>query len=137
MPPRLRAAPALSQLRSKRASDLSVCPSCSTWRLRDAPASALRPGRPGARRQRPSARARHASSVASTTAINAPAEVPPAWGELHRALDGLRGAAASYVNLSRLQLALRGLEGGDAVVRVAGRFSWGLGDCLREAPGRV
>ncbi|KAF2090716.1 hypothetical protein K490DRAFT_18170, partial [Saccharata proteae CBS 121410] len=64
-------------------------------------------------------RRRHGSTLASTTAINAPSEVPPRLKELHVALDGLKSSAANYVNLSRLQLALRGLEARDPVVRIA------------------
>ncbi|KAF2492123.1 hypothetical protein BU16DRAFT_446850, partial [Lophium mytilinum] len=62
---------------------------------------------------------RRASSLASSTAINAPLDVPPSFKQLHHALDALGKTAANYVNLSRLQLALRGLAGENAVVRVA------------------
>lgn len=55
----------------------------------------------------------------STTAINPPLEVASHNQELYQTLDGLKQNAANYVNLSRLQLALRGLETKEAVVRVA------------------
>ncbi|GME40016.1 hypothetical protein B0A49_09583 [Neofusicoccum parvum] len=71
------------------------------------------------------ARRRPAATLASRTAINAPLDVPPRLKELYQALDALKSDAASYVNLSRLQLALRGLETEDPVVRVA---VLGLGD---------
>ncbi|KXT11145.1 hypothetical protein AC579_4946 [Pseudocercospora musae] len=64
---------------------------------------------------------RHVStgSLASTTAINAPTNTPNALRELHRQLLLLQGKASSYVDLSRLQLALRSLESADPVIRVA------------------
>jgi hypothetical protein len=43
-----------------------------------------------------------------------------AFKDLYDALQKLKNDAAVYTNLSRLQLALRGLEGRNAVVRVAG-----------------
>ena len=64
--------------------------------------------------------AKTASTVASVTAIDAPKEVPHTFRELHKALAVLQDKAANYVNLSQLQLALRGLESTDAVIRVAG-----------------
>jgi hypothetical protein len=74
---------------------------------------------------------RRASTITSTTAINAPLDVQPAFKELYSALKGLETDASSYTNLSRVQLALRGLEGDNAVVRVA---VLGLGkDGLRRA----
>ena len=63
---------------------------------------------------------RHASTVTSATAINAPVNVPIAFKDLYESLQKLKNDAAVYTNLSRLQLALRGLEGRNAVVRVAG-----------------
>ena len=62
---------------------------------------------------------RHASSIASATAINAPSDVQPALKPLYSALKALESDAANYANSSRVQLALRGLEGNNAVVRVA------------------
>lgn len=58
-------------------------------------------------------------SLASSTAINAPSTVPPEYRELHQKLSALQETAGSYVDLSRLQLALRSLESGDPVSRVA------------------
>jgi len=46
--------------------------------------------------------------------------VPIAFKDLHESLQKLKNDAAIYTNLSRLQLALRGLEGRNAIVRVAG-----------------
>jgi hypothetical protein len=58
-------------------------------------------------------------SLASTTAINAPATVPHRHRELHQRLIALKEIASSYVDLSRLQLAIRSLETNPPVVRVA------------------
>jgi hypothetical protein len=65
-------------------------------------------------------RLRSASTHVSPTAINYRPNIPPQNKELHDALSTLSGAAEQYVNLSRLQLALRGLEAENAVTRVAG-----------------
>jgi hypothetical protein len=65
-------------------------------------------------------RARSASTHVSPTAINLRPNIPPKNKELYDALSALSGAAETYVNISRLQLALRGLAAHDAVTRVAG-----------------
>ena len=65
-------------------------------------------------------RARSASTHVSPTAINLRPNIPPRNKELYDALSALSGAAETYVNISRLQLALRGLAAQDAVTRVAG-----------------
>ena len=62
---------------------------------------------------------RSASTHVSPTAINYRPNVPPRNEELYNALSALSGAAEQYVNLSRLQLALRGLAVDNAVTRVA------------------
>ncbi|XP_014558793.1 hypothetical protein COCVIDRAFT_35841 [Bipolaris victoriae FI3] len=66
-----------------------------------------------------SLRARFASTHVSPTAINLRPNVPPRNQELYDALSALSGAAETHVNISRLQLALRGLAAQDAVTRVA------------------
>ena len=71
---------------------------------------------------------RHASGLSSSSAINPIKEVEPAVRELYDALSDLRTKAPVWVNGSRLQLALNGLEGkqGDARIRIAGMLSfWG------------
>lgn len=125
MPPRIASVARLSTaLRSRSKADLFFCPSCSLWRLADAPTTAA-PRPLHAPRFFSATRRRNASTLASRTAINAPLDVPPRLKELHQALDALKSDAASYVNLSRLQLALRGLESEDPVVRVAGAYNLG------------
>ncbi|KAF2462771.1 uncharacterized protein BDR25DRAFT_308152, partial [Lindgomyces ingoldianus] len=64
-------------------------------------------------------RIRFASTQVSPTAINAGPSIPPRKKELYNALSELSDAAETYVNISRLQLALRGLSVEDPVVRVA------------------
>ena len=61
---------------------------------------------------------RHASTV-SITAVNAERDVPSAFKDLHQALDRLNKDALSYVNISKLQLALRGLESTSPITRIA------------------
>jgi hypothetical protein len=65
-------------------------------------------------------RVRSASTHVSPTAINLRPHIPPRNKGLYDALSALSGAAETYVNISRLQLALRGLAAQDAVTRVAG-----------------
>jgi hypothetical protein len=67
-----------------------------------------------------SLRARSASTHVSPTAINLRPNIPPRNKELYDALSALSGAAETYVNISRLQLALGGLAAQYAVTRVAG-----------------
>ena len=64
-------------------------------------------------------RARSASTLVSPTAINYRPNIPPRNEELYNALSALSKEAEQWVNLSRLQLALRGLAVEDAVTRVA------------------
>ncbi|KAF1935405.1 hypothetical protein EJ02DRAFT_460420 [Clathrospora elynae] len=64
-------------------------------------------------------RVRSASTHVAPTAINLRPNIPPRNRELYDALSALGGAAETHVNISRLQLALRGLAAQDAVTRVA------------------
>jgi hypothetical protein len=72
-------------------------------------------------------RVRSASTHVSPTAINLRPNIPPRNKELYNALSALSGAAETYVNISRLQLALGGLAAQDAVTRVAGGFCHSAG----------
>lgn len=58
-------------------------------------------------------------SLASSSAINAPSAVPTELRELHQRLNALQDSASGFVDLSRLQLALRSLESDDPVIRIA------------------
>lgn len=64
-------------------------------------------------------RFRAASTHVSPTAINYRPNIPPRNKELYDALSDLSGKAEQYANISRLQLALRGLAAENAVTRVA------------------
>ncbi|KAG9812233.1 hypothetical protein KCU63_g20583, partial [Aureobasidium melanogenum] len=61
---------------------------------------------------------RHATNLASRTAINPPSNVPAENQQLYASLDRLKDIASDYVNQSRLQLALRGLETSRPTVRI-------------------
>ena len=95
-----------------------ICPSCTIRRL-SASRHLTKARLPGQGRAQPNRR--KASTLASSTAINATKEVKPGVRDLHQALAELQVRGANHVNLSRLRLALNSLEGRDAVVRVAGR----------------
>lgn len=62
---------------------------------------------------------RHNGTLVSSSAINAPSTVPLEFRDLHQRLNALQDSASGFVDLSRLQLALRSLESADPVVRVA------------------
>ena len=64
---------------------------------------------------------RAASTTASVTAVNAQRQIPRAFEKLYEALKALEHEAAVYVDTSQLQLALRGVESENAVIRVAGQ----------------
>lgn len=121
-----------------------ICPSCSfSSAAAKQPTTAFRQARPS-QLQRRGTRALHAQtrctrttqyntplsgrtttgkryngSLASLSAINAPSTVPLEFRELHQRLNALQDSASGFVDLSRLQLALRSLESADPVVRVA------------------
>ena len=129
MPSRLSTLRRLLSASSRRPIGLKYCPACSIWRIsspqaaqHNAAQSTLSPS---------VSRSRRSSTVASTTAINATRDLPPNLRELHEALSELRSKAANYVDLSRLQLALRGLETRDAVIRVAGTIVMTIIFCWR------
>lgn len=112
MPPRIDSVQRLAQSSFSRRPPAYVCPSCSSSRP-------SLPTRTPAHRARLANLRNNASTLASRTAINAPLEGPPRLKELRQALDALKTDAATYINLSRLQLALRSLERDDPVVRIA------------------
>lgn len=113
------------------------CPSCSIWRRRML-STAATSNRYGTR----NGRLRHvfhnssyinsattvrrylSSSIArlngATGDLDVHKNVPARFRELYAALKELEGVAADHISLSRLQLAQRGLESEEHVVRVAG-----------------
>ena len=121
--------------------DLFFCHSCSLWRISSATATPrigsqrrrFAPAHPR-QQQTSTSQARPAQSdvyhgksppnsynsyLASRTAINAPINVSARLKPLYDNLEELKSSASNYVNLSRLQLALRGLERGQTVIRIA------------------
>lgn len=92
---------------------LFICPFCSLWRKSLFPSAA---------RVLPT-RSRRASSVASFTAVNATKVIPPKFRALYDALKEVKKKAAAQVSLSRVELALQGLESEEPTIRVAGMIS--------------
>lgn len=115
MPPRFL----LASLRSvSKLPEKNICPSCQFSNL----LSQHRPRNQAVSRPLLSRR-RHASTLSSTTAVNATKDIPAELKELHTALSYLQKEAPNYVNIGRLQLALRSLESQHPVVRIAGAFT--------------
>ena len=115
MPPRLRGSLPLGLLRPLDSGGVFFCPSCATWRrILSAHGNGVLPRR-----------AAHASyrQLATSTVVSAGRNVPSRFKELYEALDRVGKTATGQVNLSRLQLALRGLESETPVIRVAGMSS--------------
>ncbi|KAF2685293.1 hypothetical protein K458DRAFT_365612 [Lentithecium fluviatile CBS 122367] len=104
MPPWVASVPRLTTLCSRRAIDHFSSP----LRCRH-----VRNTRPA------NLRFRAASTHVSPTAINYRPNIPPENKELYDVLSELSGKAEQYVNISRLQLALRGFAVDNAVTRVA------------------
>ncbi|CAL5871420.1 uncharacterized protein PFLUO_LOCUS5670 [Penicillium psychrofluorescens] len=121
MPPRLRGL--LAKSLSRPLDSVFYCPSCATWRRLSTRAgvnnyargektnTAHRPLNPAAI---PAPRPLSTSPI-----VSAGKAVPPRFKELYGALEGVRDAAIEQVSLSRLQLALRGLESETPLIRVA------------------
>lgn len=124
MPPRLRGL--LAKSLSRPLDSVFYCPSCATWRRLSTRAgvnnyargektnTAHRPLNPAAI---PAPRPLSTSPI-----VSAGKAVPPRFKELYGALEGVRDAAIEQVSLSRLQLALRGLESETPLIRVAGEY---------------
>ena len=112
MSPKPRAA--LSKRPLQLADTFFFCPSCSRARLSTTSTTS--------RRQISSQRSAAAPTFASSSAVNATKNVPERFSELYKALKSVGDSASNYVNVSRLQLALRGLETETPVIRVAGRW---------------
>src|SRR2546423_5600670 len=89
--------------------DLFCCPVCSSSRKR-ATTSKL---------PRRAFKNRHASTLTSSTAVNATKAIPTRNKALYESLQDLKKKAYVYVNLSRLQLAIQSLETDTPTTRVA------------------
>jgi len=105
----LRTASSRSAQLEKAFEAVFYCRACSTWRLRRAPT----PGR------RDPTSKRFASTLVSATAVNATKSIPTKNRDLHQALNELGRKATGQVSLSRLRLAIQGLESERPTVRIA------------------
>lgn len=121
MPPRLRSSLKKSVACPVDGRGAFFCPSCATWR-RTLTSRANAVSRRGDRL--PSLLASN-RRLTTSSVINAGRNVPPRFKGLYEALDSVGSTAAGQVNLSRLQLALRGMESEEPLMRVAGK-SWVL-----------
>lgn len=100
-----------------------ICPVCRHRKALSIKAHTLRV-RQSSVRPRELSKPRTASTTASVTAVNAKREIPPAFQDLHTSLKALESEAGVYVNISQLQLALRGLESENPVTRIAGQINF-------------
>lgn len=140
MPTRLRNALQRSLARPLDSAGVFYCPSCALWRRAlstrasanstaiDKIASVRRPSRPLVSSPNATLRPFTTSSV-----ITAGKTVPPRFKELYDALSGVQDAAIEQVSITRLQLALRGLESEAPLIRIAGECSQSS-DFLTGAP---
>ncbi|PTU17757.1 hypothetical protein P175DRAFT_0486389 [Aspergillus ochraceoroseus IBT 24754] len=123
MPPRLRGSLAKSLPHTGDAKNLFYCPSCAV-RQRSSSSSSSSSSLPTRRvssRTQPhlqSSRSRRLFSTASPVPHTA-RHVPPRLRTLYESLARIQDVATEQVNLSRLQLALRGLESEEPLIRVA------------------
>lgn len=106
---------------------LFYCPSCATCRRRarrSPNASASVSSGILARQREPPAPSipGYGQFTTSTSTSTATSTVPPRFRELHAALNRVGETATDRLDLSRLQLALRGLEVEEPLIRVASTF---------------
>lgn len=122
MPAKLRNALQRSLSRPLDSTGVFYCPSCSTWR-RALSTRASRNDKLEAARRNPHFPATTRTRRFTTSpAISAGKTVPPRFKELYDALSGVKDAAIEQVSVSRLSLALRGLESEEPLIRVAGEY---------------
>jgi chemotaxis protein histidine kinase CheA len=88
---------------------LLYCPACSAWQL-----APITSGKLLHHREK-----RRGSTLVSATAVNATKSIPSRNRDIHGALIELGKKASGQVNLSRLQLAIQGLEYKHPISRIA------------------
>ncbi|KAJ5586754.1 uncharacterized protein N7459_002519 [Penicillium hispanicum] len=122
MPSRLRSALPKSLSRPLDSTGVFYCPSCATWRrdLSTRPNTEIAKIAFSRRHGRlPHSFSTPIRSITTSSTILAGKTVPPRFKELYDALDKVKDATIEQVSLSRLQLALRGLESEAPLIRVA------------------
>lgn len=125
MPPKLRSSISKSLSRPSDNGLIFYCPSCSIWRrnLATRPRGNLTPRRD--QQHLPSSPLIPSVNVcrrqlATPSLVSSRKNVPERFRGLYEALNRVRDATPEQVNISRLQLALRGLESEVPLIRVAG-----------------
>ncbi|PWY96393.1 hypothetical protein BO94DRAFT_529772 [Aspergillus sclerotioniger CBS 115572] len=108
MPPKLRGSLPKSLSQIQDPASVFYCPSCTLWRRSIS-----------TRRRLPTTTTTTSHRTIATAPVVHTRHVPPRLKELHEALNQVKDVATEQVNLSRLQLALRGLETETPLVRVA------------------
>lgn len=128
MPSRLRSALPRSLSRPLDPGGLYYCPSCAPRRRTLTTRTECTANVDKLGRSRQVARLSGSTSGTSvrpfttSPAINPGKTVPPRFKELYDALSGIKDAAIEQVSISRLQLALRGLESETPLIRIAGEY---------------
>lgn len=124
MPPKLRSSISKSLSRPSDNGLIFYCPSCSIWRrnLATRPRGNLTPRRD--QQHLPSSPLIPSVNVcrrqlATPSLVSSRKNVPERFRGLYEALNRVRDATPEQVNISRLQLALRGLESEVPLIRVA------------------
>lgn len=123
MPARLRGTLHRSIARPLDSAGIFYCRSCTTWRralsTRATSINKIAPARQNNRLF--SSITTSSRPITTSTAVST---VPPQFKELHDALSGIKDATIEQVSVSRLQLALRGLESETPLIRIAGECSY-------------
>lgn len=135
MPSRLRSALSKSLSRPLDTGSAYRCPSCAPRRRTlttrtgiNANVDKVNRARQGSRqnaRLLESTSAEKSRSFTTSPAINPGKTVPSRFKELYDSLSGVNDAAIEQVSISRLQLALRGLESEEPLIRIAGELRMG------------
>ncbi|KAH8423552.1 uncharacterized protein LDX57_001312 [Aspergillus melleus] len=117
MPPKLRGSLQRSLRRVQNSASDLPCPSCATFRRA---LSTRRSANISDGNRQSSSWAASPRPSTTSSVIHSGRQVPPRLRELYEALGQVQNVATEQVNLSRLQLALRGLESEVPLIRVAG-----------------
>ncbi|KOC09371.1 hypothetical protein AFLA70_12g006121 [Aspergillus flavus AF70] len=115
MPPKLRGSLSKGLPRAGEKAAAYYCPSCATRRRT---LSTRRNGIVSPRLEAKRLSLFFSRPITTSSVIHA-RHVPPRLRELYEALNKIQGVATEQVNISRLQLALRGLESETPIIRVA------------------